>query len=161
MPCSKISLALSSLWLRASICGNFPESAGAVAPYTDEELKLRDETRKILGLPNLDVSMTCVRVPVEVGHSASILIETEAPLNALQAQQALLEFPGIRLMADPREAPTPRCVAGGDEVWVGRVRDDLSGAGIWLWEVSDNLRKGASTNAVQTAETLMERGLIT
>ncbi len=142
------------------ICGDFSRASNLDDSYSLEEFKLRDESQKILGLPDLDVTMTCVRVPVEVGHSASILVETATPFGAAEARKVLSEFPGIRLIADPREAPTPRCVAGSDEVWVGRVRDDLSGAGIWLWEVSDNLRKGAATNAIQTAEAMIERGLL-
>jgi len=142
------------------ICGDFSPDSGVDDTYTSEELKLRDESRKIFGLADLDIAMTCVRVPVEVGHSASILVETATPLSAPEAQKVLREFPGIRLVADPREAPTPRLVAGSDEVWVGRVREDLSGAGIWLWEVSDNLRKGAATNAVQTAEAMVARDLL-
>ncbi|MGE4606632.1 MAG: aspartate-semialdehyde dehydrogenase [Myxococcota bacterium] len=142
------------------ICDDFSTTSGVDSSYTLEELKLRDEMRKIFALPDLDVTMTCVRVPVEVGHSAAILVETTTPLGAAEAQRVLSEFPGVRLIEDQREAPTPRCVAGSDEVWVGRVREDLSGAGIWLWEVSDNLRKGAATNSVQTAETVIERGLL-
>lgn len=142
------------------ICGVFSPASGGEGDYTTEELKLRDESRKIFALPGLDVTMTCVRVPVEVGHSASILVETTTPLSAADARKVLSEFPGIRLIENEQEAPTPRCVAGSNDVWVGRVRQDLSGAGIWLWEVSDNLRKGAATNAVQTAEVLIDRGLL-
>jgi aspartate-semialdehyde dehydrogenase len=142
------------------ICDDFSKTPGVDGSYTLEELKLRDEPRKVFGLPELDITMTCVRVPVEVGHSASILIETEVPFGAEEAKQVLSEFPGVRLFAEGREAPSPRCVAGSDEVWVGRVRDDLSGSGIWLWEVSDNLRKGAATNSVQTVEAMIKRGLL-
>ena len=155
-------LAGRILDMRRGLPGDPDNMAKAIGRVLDEldRLKLRDETQKLLGLPELDVTMTCVRVPVEVGHSASILIETATPLSAHEAQQVLREFPGIRLIADPRKAPTPRCVSGSDEVWVGRVREELSGAGIWLWEVSDNLRKGAATNAVQTAEAMIARGLL-
>jgi len=142
------------------VCGDFSHVPGTDGPYSSEELKLRDESRKILALPDLDVSMTCVRVPVEVGHSASVLIETRRPLSAAEARRAIGAFPGVRLIDDPQQAPTPRAVAGSDDVWVGRVREDLSGSRIWLWEVSDNLRKGAATNAVQIAEQLMQRGLL-
>jgi aspartate-semialdehyde dehydrogenase len=124
--------------------------------YSTEEVKLLHETRKIMGLPNLDVSMTCVRVPVPVGHAATVLIETERPLSPEGARRALAEFPG-----DPEHNvfPTPADVAGRDDVLVGRIRRDLNSDRLWLWEVSDNLRKGAATNAVQIAEEMMRRGL--
>jgi aspartate-semialdehyde dehydrogenase len=130
--------------------------------YSTEEVKLLFETRKIMGLPELEVAMTCVRVPVPIGHSATMLLETERPLSADAARQALAAFPGIVVVDDPaaREFPTPRDVEGRDEVLVGRIRQDLGSDRLWLWQVSDNLRKGAATNAVQIAELLLERGLI-
>ena len=130
--------------------------------YSSEELKLRDETRKILGLPGLKLSMTCVRVPVEVGHSATLLVETEVDLHTVDAISALAAFPGVIVTHDRGSCrfPTPRDVAGSDQVWVGRVRKDLGSEKIWMWEVSDNLRKGAATNAVQIAEALLERKLL-
>lgn len=130
--------------------------------YSSEELKLRDETRKILGLPSFDVSMTCVRVPVEVGHSATMLIETEVDVPVVDVISAISKFPGIVMTHDRGSCrfPTPRDVAGSDLVWIGRVRKDLASEKIWLWQVSDNLRKGAATNAVQIAEALLERKLI-
>jgi aspartate-semialdehyde dehydrogenase len=129
--------------------------------YSTEEMKLLLETRKIMELPDLDVSMTCVRVPVPVGHSATMLVETERPLSPEAARDALASFPGVSVVDDPgRNAfPTPRDVAGRDEVLVGRVRRDLASDRLWLWEVSDNLRKGAATNAVQIAEEMIARGL--
>lgn len=129
--------------------------------YSTEEMKLLFETRKIMDLPELDITMTCVRVPVPVGHAATVLIETERPLTPDAARRALAEFPGVRVVDDPahNEFPTPADVAGSDEVLVGRVRKDLGSDRLWLWEVSDNLRKGAATNAVQIAEELMRRGL--
>jgi aspartate-semialdehyde dehydrogenase len=129
--------------------------------YSTEEVKLLHETRKILGMPDLAVSMTCVRVPVRVGHSASMLVETERPLSAADASAALAAFPGVRVVDDPARNvfPTPRDVAGHDDVLVGRVRRDLGSDRLWLWQVSDNLRKGAATNAVQIAEEMMRRGL--
>jgi len=129
--------------------------------YSTEEVKLLFETRKIMDLPDLDVSMTCVRVPVPVGHSATVLIETERVLTPEAARKALAEFPGVRVADDPahNEFPTPAEVAGHDEVVVGRIRKDLQSNRLWLWEVSDNLRKGAATNAVQIAEEMMRRGL--
>lgn len=129
--------------------------------YSSEELKLLHETRKILVLPDLEVTMTCVRVPVAVGHSATLLLETERPLSVDEARRALARFPGVEVIDDPAQQhfPTPRDVEGRDEVLVGRIRRDLSSDRLWLWEVSDNLRKGAATNAVQIAEELIARGL--
>lgn len=138
------------------LCEDFREGG-----YSSEELKLLHETRKILRLPELAVSMTCVRVPVRVGHAASVLVETERPLSAEAARQALADFPGVRVVDDPasRAFPTPIDVVGSDEVLVGRLRRDLGSERIWLWQVSDNLRKGAATNAVQIAEEMLRRGL--
>ena len=104
--------------------------------------------------------MTCVRVPVPVGHSATMLLETERPLSAEAAREALAGFPGVEVVDDPaaNRFPTPRDVEGRDEVLVGRIRKDLGSDRLWLWQVSDNLRKGAATNAVQIAELLLERG---
>lgn len=129
--------------------------------YSTEEVKLLHETRKILEMPDLDVSMTCVRVPVPVGHSATCLIETERPLTPEAARAALESFPGVRVVDDPghNRFPTPADVAGRDEVLVGRIRRDLNSNRLWLWEVSDNLRKGAATNAVQIAEEMIRQGL--
>jgi aspartate-semialdehyde dehydrogenase len=129
--------------------------------YSTEEVKLLHETRKIMSLPHLDVSMTCVRVPVPVGHSATMLVETERPLSPEAARMALAEFPGVEVVDDPKtnSFPTPDDVVGRDEVLVGRVRKDLGSDRLWLWQVSDNLRKGAATNAVQIAEEMIRRGL--
>ncbi len=128
--------------------------------YSTEEVKLLHETRKIMGLPELEVAMTCVRVPVPVGHSATMLLETERPLSADEARAALAAFPGVRVVDNIENNlfPTPRDVAGQDAVLVGRVRKDLTSDRLWVWNVSDNLRKGAATNAVQVAEVLLERG---
>ena len=130
--------------------------------YSTEEVKLLHETRKILGTPQLHVSMTCVRVPVPVGHSASILVETERPITPDEARAALDSFPGVRVVDDPSRNvfPTPADVAGTDEVLVGRIRRDLGSDRLWLWQVVDNLRKGAATNAVQIAEELIARELL-
>ncbi len=105
--------------------------------------------------------MTCVRVPVLVGHGASVLVETERPLSPEAAREALAHFPGVKVMDDPAHNvfPTPRDVAGHDEVLVGRIRRDLNTDRLWLWQVADNLRKGAATNAVQIAEEMMRQGL--
>ena len=136
------------------LCERFLENG-----YSTEEVKLLDETRKIFGEPELSVTMTCVRAPVPVGHAAAVLIETERPLSADDARSALAAFPGVEVVDDPsaRLFPTPMDVAGRDEVLVGRVRRDLGSDRLWLWQVSDNLRKGAATNAVQIAEALRER----
>ena len=138
------------------LCERFREDA-----YSTEEVKLLYENRKILGLPSLDVSMTCVRVPVAVGHSAAILVETERPLEPSEARALLDAFPGVRVVDDPAHDvfPTPLDVVDEDEVLVGRVRRDLGSDRLWLWSVVDNLTKGAATNAVQIAEELLARGL--
>jgi aspartate-semialdehyde dehydrogenase len=119
----------------------------------DEELKLREETRKILALPDLPVQATCVRVPVLVGHAQAIWIETEEPLSRAQARSLLSEAPHVSL----DDFPTPGSAAGGDEVLVGRIREDSTGPGLALWAVNDNLRKGAALNAVQIAELILAR----
>lgn len=117
---------------------------------TVEERKLRDESRKILGLPDLRVSGTCVRVPVFTGHSLSINAEFERPLSAARAKEVLASAPGVVLT----EVPTPLAGAGQDPTYVGRIRQDESvdgGRGLALFVVGDNLRKGAALNAVQIA----------
>jgi aspartate-semialdehyde dehydrogenase len=138
------------------LCETFRDDA-----YSTEEVKLLHETRKILEDPSLDVAMTCVRVPVPVGHSSTILLETEPAITPAQARAALAAFPGVRVMDDPAHDvfPTPMDCAGGDDVLVGRIRRDLNTDQLWLWSVGDNLRKGAALNAVQIAEELMRRGL--
>jgi aspartate-semialdehyde dehydrogenase len=120
---------------------------------SDEESKLRAETRKILELPELPLSATCARVPVLVGHSQAAWIETEEPLSPARAREVLEAAPGVRVA----ERPTAREAAGGDEVLVGRIRADTAGEGLALWIVCDNLRKGAALNAIQIAELLLER----
>jgi aspartate-semialdehyde dehydrogenase len=119
----------------------------------DEESKLRAETRKILELPDLPFSATCARVPVLVGHSQAVWVETEEPLAPKRAREVLQAAPGVRVA----ERPTAREAAGGDEVLVGRIRPDTAGEGLALWIVCDNLRKGAALNAIQIAELLLER----
>jgi aspartate-semialdehyde dehydrogenase len=123
---------------------------------SDEESKLRAETRKILELPDLPVSATCARVPVLVGHSQAVWIETERPLSPDEAHEVLAAAPGLTVT----EKPTPRQAAGGDQVLVGRVREDRAGEGLALWVVCDNLRKGAALNAIQIAELLFERQIL-
>lgn len=118
------------------------------------------ETRKILGDESIAVSATCVRVPVANGHSESILVETERKLSAAEARSLLAAFPGVVVDDDlgTKAYPMPRTASGRDEVFVGRIREDISCPnGIALWCVSDNLRKGAATNAVQIAELLAAR----
>ena len=114
----------------------------------DEETKIREETRKILELPDLPVAATCVRVPVLVGHAESVWVETEDALSPEQASDLLGAAPGIRL--DP--FPTPAKARGIDEVLVGRVRRDAAGDGLALFLACDNLRKGAALNAIQIVE---------
>jgi len=136
------------------LCGELESDA-----ETGEEHKLRNEVRKILSRPGLPVSVTCVRVPVEVGHSSSLLVETERAIGPDEARSLLAAAPGVEVVDDParRIVPTPRDVVGRDAVMVGRVRSELDGEGLWLWQSADNLRKGAATNAVQIAETLIAR----
>lgn len=118
----------------------------------DEEAKIRAETRKILELPELPVSATCVRVPVLVGHAEAVWLETEEPLSPEEAERILGEAPGVHL--DP--FPTPRKAAGGDDVLVGRIRrDPAEPDGLALYLACDNLRKGAALNAIQIAELLL------
>jgi len=135
-----------------------PQCDRFVAPGTTaEEEKLVLETRKILALPSLPVSATCVRVPVAVGHSASVLVETERPLAPEEALAALRAFPGLAVQPGDGYA-TPLELAGRDEVAVGRLRrDPTHPRRLLLWSVVDNLRKGAATNAVQIAEALRAR----
>ena len=121
-----------------------------------EETKIREETRKILELPELPVSAACVRVPVPVGHAESIWIETEEPLPPERARQLLASAPTVRL----DENPTPGKAAGGDEALVGRIRRDPAAEnGLALFLACDNLRKGAALNGVQIAELLLSRRL--
>jgi aspartate-semialdehyde dehydrogenase len=122
--------------------------------YTEEEIKLRDETRKILGIPGLPVSGTCVRVPVFTGHSLALNAEFERPISPRRATELLASAPGVVL----REVPNPLEVTGQDPVHVGRIRSDPTVAhGLALFVVSDNLRKGAALNAVQIAEVMLGR----
>jgi len=119
--------------------------------FSVEETKVRDETRRILGLPGLAVSATCVRVPVLRAHSATVHAGLERPVSAAALYAALSDRPGIQ--AAQEGIPTPRDAAGGDDVWVGRVRiDRVFRPGLALWCVMDQLRKGAALNAVQIAE---------
>lgn len=130
------------------------------AGYTSEEMKMVYETQKIMGDEGIQVCPTCVRVPVMIGHSESILVETEQPLSVEEARDLLSNADGVTVVddLDNHQYPMPRDCDGKDDVFVGRIRKDLSCEnGIAFWCVSDNLRKGAATNAVQIAELLVER----
>jgi len=120
----------------------------------DEEMKIREETRKILELPDLPVSATCVRVPVPVGHAESVWIETEEPLAPWRARELLSSAPSVRV----EDFPTPGKAAGGDEALVGRIRRDPAAEnGLSLHLACDNLRKGAALNGIQIAELVLSR----
>ncbi len=133
--------------------------------YTKEEWKVVTESRKILHLPDLRVSCTAVRVPVFVAHSEAVHVETREPITPDRARTLFAAVPGVVVQDDPSTSTYPLATeaAGSDEVYVGRVRQDPSiadGRGLAFWVVSDNLRKGAATNAVQLAEILVERGWV-
>ena len=139
--------------------GWHPEAGG----FNEEEVKIVNETRKILHEPELAIVATCVRVPVPVGHGESVFLETRDKISADDARMLLGEAPGVVVQDDPhaRLYPTPHDVAGKDEVYVGRIREDPSTKrGLLLWIVSDNLRKGAALNAVQIAEQAIEMGAL-
>ena len=141
------------------IAGNLIPQIGSLREggSTSEEIKMVLETRKILGDPSIGLCVTCVRVPVFNGHSESILVETEKKLSAAEARELLAAAPGVVVHDDLGGGiyPTPRTATDRDEVFVGRIREDQSSPnGISMWCVSDNLRKGAATNAVQIAEVL-------
>lgn len=141
----------------APIAFNVVPLAGALVDdgsgETDEDQKLRNESRKILGIPELLVSGTCVRVPVFTGHSLSINAEFAAPLSVARAQELLAAAPGVTLV----DVPTPLAAAGADDSLVGRIRQDPGvpdGRGLALFVSGDNLRKGAALNTIQIAELL-------
>jgi aspartate-semialdehyde dehydrogenase len=133
--------------------------------YTKEEWKVVTESRKILHLPDLRVSCTAVRVPVFMSHSEAVHVETKAPITPAEARELMGNVPGVVIQDDPanRIYPLAEHAAGSDLVFVGRVRQDPSvpdNRGLAFWVVSDNLRKGAASNAVEIAEVLVERGWI-
>lgn len=131
--------------------------------YTKEEMKMVHETRKIMHIPDLLVSPTAVRVPVFRSHSESINIETEKKLSAAEARQVLEKAPGIIVIDDPgqKKYPMPLFTAYKDEVFVGRIREDISlENGLNIWIAADQIRKGAATNAIQIAEILIKENLI-
>src|SRR4051794_13212448 len=139
--------------------GNFPEGDD----HTDEERKMMFETRKILGDESIKIAVTCARVPVRSSHSESVSLETREDLSVEQARELLANQPGLVLVDDPATHgyPTALSAAGHDEVFVGRLRrDPTHPRGLQMWVVSDNLLKGAATNAVQIAEVLHARGLV-
>jgi aspartate-semialdehyde dehydrogenase len=139
--------------------GSFP----AGDDHTDEERKLINETRKILGDQEIKVSATCVRVPVVTGHSEAVNVETRGELSPERARELLEAAPGVTVVDDPAAARFPMAIeaAGKDDVFVGRIRRDPGNErALDLWIVSDNLRKGAATNTVQLAELLVERSLL-
>lgn len=130
--------------------------------YTSEEQKLLDETRKILSDPSILVTATVVRVPVFGGHSESVNVEFHQPFELEEVRRLLAGMPGVTLQDDPENAiyPMPLYAEDKDDVFVGRIRRDFSVEnGLNMWIVSDNLRKGAATNAVQIAECLVAKGL--
>jgi aspartate-semialdehyde dehydrogenase len=131
--------------------------------YTTEERKMMAETRKILGDESIRISATCVRVPVYNAHSESVNVQTRDDLSPERCREILGAFPGVVVVDEPAAGryPMPIDAAGRDEVFVGRIRRDPSEERcLNLWVVSDNLRKGAATNAVQLAELVLERGLV-
>ena len=131
--------------------------------YTEEETKMIKETRKIMGDDSILVSPTCARVAVRTGHSEAINLEFHRPITVEQARAALAKAPGVVLLDGPSaaEQPQPLQADGSDATFVGRIRKDPSVQhGLNLWVVSDNLRKGAATNAVQIAEELLRRGIV-
>jgi len=139
--------------------GNFPEGDD----HTDEERKMMFETRKILGDESIKIAVTCARVPVLSAHSESVSLETKSDLSVQDARKLLENQPGLIVVDDPATHgyPTALSSAGRDEVFVGRLRrDPTHERGLQMWVVSDNLLKGAATNAVQIAEVLHERGLV-
>ncbi|MFQ5732595.1 MAG: aspartate-semialdehyde dehydrogenase [Planctomycetaceae bacterium] len=132
--------------------------------YTSEELKMVYETRKIFGDDSIQICPTCVRIPVSNCHSESITVETERPISPEEARELFAAFPGIAVVDDTADGqyPLPSFCDGRDEVFIGRIRRDLSHPnGLSFWCVSDNLRKGAATNAVQIAELLTAQRLQT
>lgn len=129
--------------------------------YTKEEMKLVNESQKILKLPDLRITATAVRVPVVGGHSESVNVQTEKEFDVSAVKRALAEFGGLSLVDNPEmnQYPMPIYAEGKDDVFVGRVRrDDSADNALNMWVVSDNLRKGAATNAVQIVELLIEKG---
>jgi len=142
----------------AELRAEAPEEHDVVTDWTheggefEEEAKIREEARKILELPNLQISATCNRIPVLIGHAEAVWVDLERPLSAEEARELLAAAPSVRV----DDSPTPRRARGGDEVLVGRIRQE-SPQSLALFLACDNLRKGAALNAIQIAELLLER----
>lgn len=131
--------------------------------FNEEEVKIVNETRKMLHLPRLRIVATCVRVPVPIGHGESVFVETRDPISADEFRALMSAAPGVIVEDDPdaKLYPTPHRVSGTDDVYVGRIRKDPSTArGLALWLVSDNIRKGSALNAVQVAEQAIAMGVL-
>ena len=152
-----------------AVCSTFPtQIALNVIPhigdelengYTDEEMKMQNEGRRILHLPELKVTCTCVRVPVMRSHSIAVTVRTERPISVQEANDAIRSYPGCRLIEDyeGRNYPTPLDTSNQDLVWVGRVRRDLTDDNaLTLWCCGDQIRKGAASNAVQILKRMIE-----
>ena len=139
-------------------CDDFLENG-----YTKEEMKLANESRKIMGLPHLRASATAVRVPVWGGHSEAVSALFERAVSPAEAREILMQAPGVRVLDDPAAGlyPMAREAHGKDDVFVGRIREDLANPerGLNLWIVADNIRKGAATNAVQIVDLIAARWL--
>jgi aspartate-semialdehyde dehydrogenase len=154
-----LEFPLSSVFPGPIAFNVLPHAGAFDGDETVEELKFRNESRKILGIPELAVSVTCVRVPVYTGHSLALTATFERPISPARALELLHRAPGVEVV----DVPTPLQSAGGDSCLVGRVRadhSDPSGRGLSLFVCGDNLRKGAALNAVQIAEALLERGMV-
>ncbi len=131
--------------------------------YTKEEWKVVEESKKIMHAKDMAISATCARVPIFIGHSEAVHIQFTDPMSPDTARRILAEAPGVKVLDDPNISLYPQAwsVAGSDEVFVGRIRKDIShDCGLVMWIVADNLRKGAALNAVQIAETMVERSWI-
>ena len=129
--------------------------------YTKEEMKMYNETKKIMHAPKLDVSATCVRVPVMRAHSEAIWLETETPVSVAQAREAFEKAEGVVVLDDPanKKYPMPLDIANQDPVYVGRLRQDLTSEnGLSFWIVGDQIKKGAALNAVQIAQYMLAHG---
>ena len=132
--------------------------------YTTEEWKMVMETRKIMHDPDMPICATCVRVPVYTGHGEAVNVELARPMTAQEARDILSNAPGVKVLDDPKENlyPLPISSVGTDDVYVGRIRQDVSHPnGLAMWVVADNLRKGAALNAVQIAEVVVKEGILT
>ncbi len=131
--------------------------------YTNEEMKMQNETRKIMHAPDIRVSSTCVRVPVVVSHSEAVNVEFSDAISPGEVREILAGAPGIRVVDEPQSNvyPTPIEAEGQDDVFVGRIREDIAlDNGIAMWLSCDNLRKGAALNSIQIAEEILERDLL-